>query len=111
MSAVARINRYESGEAHLAFWCAGCKMRHAVRVRAAGDVVDSTCWKWNGDLLNPTITPSIKVEWWMTDPKRQPKICHSFVTDGDIRYLSDCTHEHAGETFRLPLINNDPHDD
>ena len=27
--------------------------------------------------------------------------CHSFVTDGKIRFLNDCTHEMAGETVDL----------
>lgn len=33
----------------------------------------------------------------------QPKsVCHSFVRDGQIQYLGDCTHEYAGKTVDLP---------
>jgi hypothetical protein len=32
----------------------------------------------------------------------QPVVCHSFVTDGRIQFLEDCTHELAGQTVDLP---------
>jgi hypothetical protein len=30
-----------------------------------------------------------------------PTVCHSYVTDGKIRFLDDCTHELAGKTVEL----------
>jgi hypothetical protein len=30
------------------------------------------------------------------------KVCHSFVTDGRIQFLGDCTHALANQTFDLP---------
>lgn len=30
------------------------------------------------------------------------KVCHSFVTDGRIQFLADCTHDLAGLTVDLP---------
>lgn len=32
------------------------------------------------------------------------EICHSFVTDGKIRFLNDCTHDLAGQTVDLKPI-------
>ena len=29
-------------------------------------------------------------------------VCHSFVTDGRIQFLGDCTHDLAGHTVELP---------
>jgi hypothetical protein len=29
-------------------------------------------------------------------------VCHSFVTDGRIQFLGDCTHALAGQTVDLP---------
>lgn len=57
----------------------------------------------------PTITPSILVRH-PANPKaseeykewRTERICHSFVTAGQIMFLSDCTHELAGSTVTLP---------
>ena len=34
--------------------------------------------------------------------------CHSFVTNGEIRFIGDCTHELAGKTVNLkPLIQKE----
>ena len=33
---------------------------------------------------------------------RLDDICHSFVTDGRIQFLGDCTHKLAGQTVDLP---------
>jgi hypothetical protein len=51
-------------------------------------------WKWNGDTEKPTISPSI-----LSD--NQQVRCHSFVREGKIEFLNDCTHEHAGQTLDL----------
>lgn len=53
-------------------------------------------WSWNGDVDKPTLSPSILT----IGSKHQPR-CHSFVTDGKIRFLKDCTHELAGQTVDL----------
>ncbi len=31
-----------------------------------------------------------------------PTVCHSFVTNGRIQFLGDCTHELAGKTIEIP---------
>jgi hypothetical protein len=59
-------------------------------------------WGWNGSLDKPTFTPSILVKANYTSPNRLDDICHSFVTDGKIQFLGDCTHELAGQTVDLP---------
>jgi hypothetical protein len=50
-------------------------------------------WQWNGDRDKPTIRASILV--------RGKTICHSFITDGKIQFLPDCTHELSGKTVEL----------
>ena len=106
---LAKLLTYDSGEAHLVFWCPGCNCRHPVRVRSAAGGVGATCWGWNDSLELPTITPSIKTEWkW--GQKQAPHVCHCYVESGEIRYLDDCTHEFAGQTMTLPLIDDNPHD-
>jgi hypothetical protein len=67
-------------------------------------------WGFNGDLEFPTFTPSVLVtiHWGNGKPREDPefeeteKRCHSFVTDGMIQFLSDCTHPLAGQTVNLP---------
>lgn len=91
----------------LLFWCPGCDKAHQVRV---GDGPGPR-WGWNGSADRPTFTPSVLVTWH--EPSDDPALagdpahdmkraCHSFVTDGQIRFLADCTHALAGQTVPLP---------
>lgn len=74
-------------------------------------------WQFNGNLEKPTVSPSILVSGveWLTDEEHarvmagekiepKPTICHSFITDGKIQFLSDSTHSLAGQTVELPPI-------
>ena len=65
-------------------------------------------WGFNGDLEKPTFTPSVLSHWeeWQGEgvpPKHN--ICHSFVRDGQIQFLGDCTHTLAGQTVDLPELD------
>jgi len=50
-------------------------------------------WGWNGDVHRPTFTPSIKV---ISANERGPTCCHSYVAEGFIDFLDDCTHALRG---------------
>lgn len=104
MSALSPILRDVEGGG-LNFWCPGCNGVHGIRV---GDGPWPR-WGWNGDVRRPTFTPSILVRTGRAlDPTFEPEagdppeVCHSFVTDGRIQFLSDCTHAMAGQTVDLP---------
>lgn len=89
------------------FWCPACDDAHMIRF--GGD-----SWTWNGDLEAPSFTPSVKVtgvQWERQYPffkprhhvePGQPICCHSWVTDGRIRFYADSTHDLAGQTVDLP---------
>jgi len=55
-------------------------------------------WSWTGGTEKPTLKPSIKTR---QDWKKPPVVCHSFVNDGKIKFLTDSTHEFAGQTMDL----------
>ena len=81
--------------------CPGCGLFHVMPV--TGDV--SPKWQFNGSLDKPTITPSINA----TLSKRDGTVymrCHSFITDGRIKFLEDSTHELSGKTIELPEIGD-----
>lgn len=64
-------------------------------------------WTFNGDYERPTFKPSILVKGTDWDGKVPGQgitrtVCHSFVTDGRIQFLGDCTHSLAGQTVDLP---------
>ena len=83
------------------FFCPGCNAAHTINTNPGG-------WGFNGNVESPTFTPSVLVtheakpdaderfiEW------RTKRICHSFVTDGRIQFLGDCTHALVGQTVPL----------
>lgn len=91
----------------LLFYCKGCENHHGV----------NNLWQFNGDYNKPTFSPSILVRGVqdITDEEHallmagkyvepRPLVCHSFVTDGKIQYLNDCTHGYAGQTIELEDI-------
>ncbi len=66
-------------------------------------------WTWNGDLEHPTLSPSVLVTWdeyENGDAPPTPKRCHSFVRNGQIEFLNDCTHALAGQTVELPELTD-----
>jgi hypothetical protein len=116
MAALGKKLRTQAGQ-HLAFWCPGCKTAHSISVAPGG-------WGYNGNAEKPTFTPSVLVRsghyahgetpgnCYCDFAERHPEAakdckfkcfrCHSFVTDGQIQFLGDCTHELRGQTVPLP---------
>ena len=128
MAALSRFLRSVGGGG-LAFWCEGCGEAHVVW-HGAGP---GPRWSWNGDVEKPVFGPSVLVTgrnftakgradyeaWYAAGcPMPAPTFeaadtrCHTFVgcngaQPGEIIFLSDCTHELAGQT--LPLAEMPAH--
>lgn len=89
---------------HLAHWCPACKELHEFAVDRA--FRNGARWTHTGSFDVPTFAPSmnIRIGPWPAESKRagQIDVCHYFVKAGRIEYLSDCTHELAGQTVDLP---------
>lgn len=84
------------------FFCPGCQEDHSIPLRPADR---PPSWEYRGTQDAPTLSPSILRTWKSGDPENHPdRICHSFVTDGRIQFLGDCTHNLAGQTVVLPEI-------
>lgn len=104
------------------FKCPGCGDHHDVRTEGTNAV-----WTFNGNVESPTFSPSLLItcghyvmrgadgRCWCTYNAEQvakgkppaPVVCyrcHSFVRDGRIQFLGDCTHKHAGQTLELSEI-------
>jgi len=60
-------------------------------------------WSFNGDVYKPTFIPSMMARCRL---KGVEHVCHSFVTDGRIQYLGDCTHALKGQTIDLPPFDD-----
>lgn len=120
MSKLSDVLR-QATDGMLLFHCLGCDMAHGIKTGQG----DGPRWGWNNDVNKPTFTPSILVKYDTLSEASRAKqdvfykahgryptneelpydlhhVCHSFVTDGRIQYLSDCTHAFAGQTIDLP---------
>lgn len=82
----AVLRRAERGFWH---WCPGCKFMHPL----------PDGWTFDGNLDAPTFTPSFKHTWPPTG-----KICHYFLTAGQLQFCTDSTHALAGQTVALPVL-------
>lgn len=115
------MSKLEKIEGGFAFYCPGCKCHHYFDSR----------WDFDGNMDAPTFSPSLLVGPYWRMPKgwdydKAPRDengvlllhadgihtlgafemrCHSFIRRGTIQYLSDCTHELAGQT--VPMAENE----
>ncbi len=84
------------------FNCPGCQGGHAVHVRPYQNDLGAS-WDFNMDFEKPTFTPSIASRVKFSPESGKPdQVCHIFVTNGKIQFLSDCTHSLAGQTVDMP---------
>ncbi len=103
----------------LTYWCQGCQEAHTVWT---GDGPGPR-WTWNGDVDKPVFGPSVLVQGVkrLSDeqhaaymrgeplPEPVPLRCHTFVgcngaKPGEVIFLSDCTHDLAGQVLPLPEL-------
>lgn len=87
-----KIRTFLRDEHKHAFFCPACGYAYWIKTDSGG-------WTWNEDRERPTINPSILCHGLFR--------CHSFVTDGSIQFLSDCTHKMAGQIVDLPEFPGD----
>lgn len=81
------------------FECPGCGCYHSLTVTEKNEF--GSQWKFDGNYVNPTFSPSLMVKY---ENHKGQGVCHSFIRDGYIQFLSDCTHSMAGVTTELPEV-------
>lgn len=105
----------------LGYWCSGCEEMHALNTGPG-----TPCWTFNGNYDRPTFTPSVLIRSGHHSPEyKMPAdgkceyceeakaegyetlccVCHSYITDGQIQFLDDCTHKLKGKTVPLAVPN------
>ena len=94
--------RIEKLDGSMMFECPGCGLWHTLNVERDGQPK----WSFNGNTDKPTFKPSLRVRWTHGE-KQEKRTCHSFITDGQIRFLKDCTHELAGQTVDMIEIEKE----
>lgn len=92
------IDRIQPGaDGYYEFACPGCHTNHSIPLIKGSE--NQLGWGWNGSVDLPTISPSIFVNRGRSNPTKDQ--CHSFVRDGRIEFLGDCSHHLAGQTVTL----------
>lgn len=104
----------------VAFWCPGCNQSHEITIESGRG---RPVWTYNNNPVKPTFQPSVLARCghyspnydgehcWCAYYKENPQEvqdfkcfqCHSFVTDGQIQFLDDCSHSLVGQTVPLPV--------
>ena len=107
-------------DGRLIWWCPGCNEAHQIATGGG----PGPRWGWNGNAERPTFTPSVLVRsghyadgcdpaacYVCKERREHPAedhrgftcgVCHSFVVDGAMQFLGDCTHPMAGQTVPIP---------
>ena len=87
MAKIRDATSEHKGQRRFHFMCPGCNEVHAF----------NSTWTFNNDFDKPTVSPSIL----MRERGDTPRVCHSFIKEGMIQFLGDCTHKLAGKTVPL----------
>lgn len=112
------LKQEHSDKEYRHFDCPGCGQTHSIPVK--GDKSKGPVWGYNWNDDKPTFTPSILTRWVSVPDVREKdengdyllgsdgrlkgakdEVCHSFVREGKIQFLNDCTHKLAGQTVDL----------
>lgn len=104
----------DEGNGNYSFFCPGCGYLHVYYTQKSHP--DSPVWEFNGDMDNPTFTPSLLNRWgkeadpnWQEPEEPGPNNgwsgrCHLFVRDGKIEYCGDCSHHLSGKVVEMKEI-------
>lgn len=97
---------FQSNESHVGeqFWfmCKGCgdiggSGIHYFTTKHSGPDKHPV-WGFDRNELSPTFSPSLLYRW---TENGVPKVCHLFLKNGVIEYLTDCTHAYKGKSVPL----------
>jgi len=81
---------------HLKLCLPGPIPNRIIPVMIGGTRAGTGNWTWNGCVDKPTVRPSILTTGGEGDHR-----CHSWVNDGVVQFLEDCSHDLAGKSVDL----------
>ena len=98
MAKIRRVQRSET-KWQYHFGCPACNCEHTF----------DESWSFNHDYDKPTISPSFLQQGFLGFKDETPTYgtCHSFIKDGMIQFLGDCTHDMKNKTVELLEITEE----
>lgn len=100
---MAKVKISEDG-IYATFQCPGCKRGHSYTIKL-NDLMNKRnhpCWEFNGDINNPTFSPSLLNYASENTPR-----CHLFIRNGKIEFCGDCEHELKGKIIEMKELENE----
>lgn len=86
------------------YWCPGCDALHGIAIRPDVNSIGAG-WEFTGTLKCPTYAPSQLTHWdGLENGVEVRKVCHTFIREGRIEFLGDCTHAMRNQTVALPPL-------
>jgi hypothetical protein len=95
------------------FFCPACDCHHSVWDKES-QCERPFCWGFNGDYNKPTFTPSLRIGYKHPkgysnenpapedyDGEYVEEVCHFNITNGQIIYHGDCTHDLKNTTIEM----------
>lgn len=104
-----RVFSYDGQHEEFIFHCPGCEVGHSfvtkwspieLGARQPERKDNPPIWTFNGSLEQPTFSPSLLYK----RENNGGQLCHLFVENGQIKYLSDCDHKLAGQTVDMENV-------
>jgi Family of unknown function (DUF6527) len=91
----------------LAHWCPACDCMHQFALD--GKNSSGAQWTWDGNVENPTFSPSMNIiinpkGHKHYNPECSTDVCHYFLQNGVLQYLADCTHGLKNQRIILPPL-------
>lgn len=100
---MAKLMKVSNHPGDYVFRCPGCDNLHLISDQTS--LTRGAKWDFDGNLESPTFSPSYLLWWDHPVTKKREKTCHSFIKNGSIQYLNDCSHSLAGQTVALPELD------
>lgn len=95
MKVLFPVKQNTPNDIEFTFYCPGCEHHHGFKTTGK-----EPRWTFNGNMEKPTVQPSIRCRV-PGDEEFPEEVCHFYITDGKIQYLTDCTHKLAGQTIDM----------
>ena len=112
---IAREIKSDNGYRTVWLWCPGCDSLHSVCIE--DPIGNHPAWVFNQNLDAPTFHPSLLVTRGhyvsgtlqkgcskCAEDRAGCLRCHSFIVDGQWKFLDDCSHRLAGQTVPIPEL-------
>lgn len=86
---------YQAQPELLVYYCPGCCQRHLIPLKPRQD----QRWTWDGNVDKPSVTPSLVHRIGLD------KVCHAYLTNGQLQFQSDSHHHLRGQTVDMWPVN------